>query len=526
MTQTRSGLLRPEGMALVGVLAIALVVRLTGVGWGLPLLYHPDEPLFVTKVLEMMQTGDLNPRYFVYPSLFLYLLLPLAILTFAQGATKGQFTSVTDLFAGSMVTTGTGTTQIPSLYLLGRLEMTLIGMLTIYLLYRLGREIAGWKTGILAALLLALSPVHLIASHYYRPDALVTLLVMASAYAAVRVFTTGSWTSYLAAGMLAGLAAASQYNGIVVVAALWAAHLLRTRSLVHAGLWVGTAAAALGFLAGMPFALFDMPTWLDDLAWQFRHYYVVGHAGAEARGPIAQMLWYFGKLFEFTGVLPLFAVAGLVADLARRRWTTAIIAAFPAVYFLLMIRPRVHTIMMLTPLLPFLALLAARGFLALWERRPTRTAPRRVVEAGLVLALLLVPWLQTLSAAHMFARPEVRTVAQDWMVGNLPVGARIAMESYTPLLPTDYDVTYIAYRLIDHPPEWYAENRFDYVVASSATYGRYYIDADSFQEEVSKYDQLFEEFALLVEIEGPFQFMAEPHGAIRVYQVSPSGETQ
>lgn len=526
MTKARPGFPRPEGIALAGVLVIAVVVRLIGVGWGLPLVYHPDEPLFVGKVLEMMQTGDFNPRYFIYPSLFLYLLLPAAILTFAQGATKGQFSSVADLFAGRMMTTGTGTTEIPSLYLLGRLEMTLFGMLTIYLVYRLGREIADWRTGILAALLLSLSPIHIIASHYYRPDALVTLLVVASAYAAVRVFTTGSWAGYVAAGMLAGLAAASQYNGIVVLAVLWVAHLLRTRTLAHAGLWVGTAVAALGFLIGMPFALFDMPTWLDDLAWQLRHYYVVGHAGAEAEGPVSQTLWYLGKLVEYTGALPLLAVVGLVVDVIRRRWTSVIIATFPTVYFFLMIRPRVHTIMMLTPMLPFLALLGARGFLVLWARRPKHAVPRSVVAIGLLLALLLVPWLQTLSTVHMFARPEARTAAREWIVKNLPVGARIAMESYTPLLPDGFDVVYIAYKLTDHPPDWYVENQFDYLVASSATYGRFYVSANTYTRDKALYDKLFETFTLLAEIEGPFKFMADPKGVIRVYKVPTPGDTQ
>jgi 4-amino-4-deoxy-L-arabinose transferase-like glycosyltransferase len=513
------GFLSLKAIHLAAVLVLVLLLRLMGVGWGLPLVYHPDEPKFVDLVVAMMQTGDFNPHYFVYPSLFLYLLLPFGLLVFAQGVTKGTFVSLADLVPTQMLNTGTGTTVLPSLYLLGRLEMTLFGLVAIYLIYRLGRELYGWQTGILAALLLTLSPINLITGYWYRPDALIALLVVASIYAAVRIYSSGSWASYIAAGLLAGLAAASQYNGLVVVATLWIGHFLRRGVLADARPWLGTAMAAIGFLIGMPFALLDMPTWLKDLAWQLRHYYVIGHAGADGEGLIGQARWYLGKLLTTMGILPLFALIGVLKDVSQRRWVAIILIAFPAIYLPLIIRPRVHTIMMLTPILPFLALLAARGFATIWRHRPTHGNARWLVTVGLLVTLLAVPWLQTLSTVHMFARPEVRTLAREWIVEHLPIGARIAMESYTPLLPDRFDVVFIADKLADHPPEWYVENQFDLVVASSATYGRYYTNALEYSEDASKYDQLFETFALLVEIQGPFQFMADPNGVIRIYQV-------
>ncbi len=49
---------------------LALVARLWGLNFGLPYLYHPDEPTYVSIAQNMFKAGDWNPRSFVFPSLF------------------------------------------------------------------------------------------------------------------------------------------------------------------------------------------------------------------------------------------------------------------------------------------------------------------------------------------------------------------------------------------------------------------------------------------------------------------------
>lgn len=504
-----------EAVSLLAVMGLALAPRLIGVGWDLPQVYHPDEPFYIERVLIMMQTGDLNPHWFQYPPLFLYLLVPAGISTFLVGAARGAFAQVADMTAASMATLGTGTTEVPMLYLLGRLMMTICGLVTVYLVYRLGRELFGHRTGITAALFLALSPTHVLSSHYYRPDALVALFATAAVYAAVGVYRRGRWTDYLAAGVLAGLAASSKYNGGTVLLTLWVAHVMRRGALTDARLWLGTLASGAGFLAGAPSALLDMPAWLDGMALEVRHYNVFGHPGAEGGNGA---LWYLGKLLASTGVVPLLATLGVVADAVRKRWSTILIASFVAVYFALIASPRVHATIALTPLLPLLAVPAARGFAVLWEWMPMRGRRLALARVALLVVLLAVPTVQTARTAYQFARPEVRTLAERWMVDHLPASSRVAAESYSPLLTDHFDTTYVA-RLTDHPPEWYLENDFDYVVASSAMYGRFFIDAGSYEPEVAAYEEIFTSFSLLTEVAGPFKFLAEPAGVVRLYVV-------
>jgi len=56
---------------LIGIiLLIALSVRLWGVNYDLPYIYHPDEPGYIAISQNIFKTGDLNPHFFNYPSLF------------------------------------------------------------------------------------------------------------------------------------------------------------------------------------------------------------------------------------------------------------------------------------------------------------------------------------------------------------------------------------------------------------------------------------------------------------------------
>ena len=56
-----------EALALWAILLAALWLRLDGVGFGLPALNDPDEPLFMMTALEMLQKHSLDPGWFGHP---------------------------------------------------------------------------------------------------------------------------------------------------------------------------------------------------------------------------------------------------------------------------------------------------------------------------------------------------------------------------------------------------------------------------------------------------------------------------
>ena len=55
------------------IACVAFIVRFKGVWFGYPLPVHPDEPFIVNSALRMITMGDLNPHFFDYPTLNIYL---------------------------------------------------------------------------------------------------------------------------------------------------------------------------------------------------------------------------------------------------------------------------------------------------------------------------------------------------------------------------------------------------------------------------------------------------------------------
>lgn len=71
-------MLKNSHVFLVMILLISLIVRLWGIWHGLPYEYDLDEHKFISTSLRF-GTGDLNPHYFVYPTLFFYALFALGL---------------------------------------------------------------------------------------------------------------------------------------------------------------------------------------------------------------------------------------------------------------------------------------------------------------------------------------------------------------------------------------------------------------------------------------------------------------
>jgi hypothetical protein len=64
-------------VALAALLVLAAAIRLVGIQYGLPFpLLNPDERNIVPRAWEMTHGGGLDPHWFDYPTLVMYLLAP------------------------------------------------------------------------------------------------------------------------------------------------------------------------------------------------------------------------------------------------------------------------------------------------------------------------------------------------------------------------------------------------------------------------------------------------------------------
>ncbi len=128
------------------------------------------------------------------------------------------------------------------------------GILTVLVLFRAVRRLAGPVAGIVAALVLAASPVTVLLNRGNISDSLLILLLVLAADATSRAITTGRLRSLLLAGLWVGLAfQAKMTQAWLVLPGLWLAYLIaspaRGRRTVHVVL--ATAATAVVSLSWM-----------------------------------------------------------------------------------------------------------------------------------------------------------------------------------------------------------------------------------------------------------------------------------
>ncbi|MBF6611996.1 MAG: glycosyltransferase family 39 protein [Chloroflexi bacterium] len=500
---------------LPGLLLLALAVRVWGVKMGLPYLYHPDEPTYVAIAQNIFKTGDWNPHFFNYPSLFFYLNALAYLPYYLIGKLAGIFNSPADISAPTMITMGVGAAPLPSAILLERGLTVLFGCGSVLLIYFIGKYLFSSRlAALIAAFSMAVSSINVINSRLITPDTFLGFFILLSFWGSTLVFLKGKTGHYSLAGVAVGLVASTKYNGALIVLALLLAHFLREGSSgwKDKRLYLALFLGAVTFLLTTPFAIFDYQTFISDLTFEAQHY-SVGHMGMEGD----TFLWYLHYTYTSAGPMALFALLEVVRGIYIRSKSLIFLSFFPLLYFVFISSFEVRNDRTLLPLTPFLFLLGASFLVNVLRPLIMRQrVNRRLFTTGvtlLLVATLLYPVLQMLYDTGVFLTgANTREVARSWIARNVPSGSRIALESYSPYVdPSRFSVEGLI-RLSDHPPEWYTSNGFNYLVFSKDMYGRFYDDRARYPDQVSQYDSLFKAFTLV-------EVVPDPRDEIRIYKV-------
>jgi 4-amino-4-deoxy-L-arabinose transferase-like glycosyltransferase len=492
-------------MALIAL--VAIVMRVWGIGFDLPNLYHRDEARYVSIPLSILKTGDYNPHFFNYPTLFFYLLSAAYIVYFLFMASRGRVGNLDGLVLPEQVLENVvGRANMPSQFLVGRGMVAMSGVLTILLVYCITRKAYSRRAGLLAALLLSVSPTHIRNSHFVAPDVSMILFVVASFTFTYAVWTGGKLRDYLLAGLLAGLAISTKYNAYPILAPLILAHVAQRqgRLVLDREILVAAAACSVGFLLGTPYALLDLPAFLNGLAFELRHYATMGDPGTEGQNAL---VWYVRYLLRAEGPLPLLAGLETLRGLATRNRKTALFLAFPGVYALSVSFQLVKNDRTVLTIIPFLAMLG--GMFVDWvitsflQHGANLRREALVTCAATLVVLLILSWptWQAVQINQRFADDDVRTKVTQWMEAQLPPGSRIVGEYYSPLLDASRHEFRWVDRAVDLPIGWYRANA-DYVVLVENRYGGFYLDPARYPAQIAAYEAIQAQFALLKEFQG------------------------
>ncbi len=244
----------PWGLALGGVLLLALILRLWGISHGLPIVYNPDEQShFVPKAVAFFQSGY-NPDYYFNPPGLSYLLHLVFAVWF------GGESGVLDAWSSS-----------PSdVYLVARYTSAILGTLAVLLTYLAARRLFDAKHGVFAAALLAVAFLPVFFGHQAVNDGAQLAPIALSLFGTAGILIRGRRIDYIVAGTGLGLACGTKYTaGIVLLpllaAALWHVREPAARRRVAVGLCLAGLSAVAAFLLTVPGIVFDTSAVLGEM---------------------------------------------------------------------------------------------------------------------------------------------------------------------------------------------------------------------------------------------------------------------
>ncbi|MGH2969838.1 MAG: glycosyltransferase family 39 protein, partial [Solirubrobacteraceae bacterium] len=199
LEQLRSG--RGRLAAAAGIVAGALVLRLWGIGHGLPYVYNADENAhFVPRAVGMFG-HSYDPGYFINPPAYTYL------LHLAFDLRWGGREAVGDALAADRT----------SVFELARVVAALLGTLAVALLLWAGRRLLGAGAGLVAGALLAVAflPVHY--SHLALNDVPALAGVCLTLVGVAAIYRRNGLGGYALAGAALGVACATKYTAGILV---------------------------------------------------------------------------------------------------------------------------------------------------------------------------------------------------------------------------------------------------------------------------------------------------------------------
>jgi len=417
-TARAAGVSRPprrRRLLVAAIIGLAALVRFWGLDFGLPHTEtRPDESSIVGIAVSIAR-GDLHPHFFNYPTLYMYVLAALYLGVYAVGRVGGWFDSF-EQFAH--VWTG----EAVGPYLVSRVLSATAGTATVAAVYLLGKRLFGHQVGVAAAVFLAFAFLHVRDSHFGVTDVTMTLLVVCAVYWLVKAFQGGRGRDFAIAGLLAGLATSTKYQGVLLVGCMLVAQGVgiakgRFPSGVRPAL--GRVALfcipfALACIAGTPFALVDPARFWRDVSFEMAHM-------QRGHGPDLGPAWLYHASVLLPSALgwPLVA-AGALGLFVSGVWhavEAAAVWSFPALYYAVSGSSRVVFARYMVPLVPFLCLSAAVFARAvneaLFGRLPGRARGLTLIAA---CALIVLPSVaRVIAFDRLLARPDSRLVAAAWL---------------------------------------------------------------------------------------------------------------
>ncbi|MFH1368207.1 MAG: glycosyltransferase family 39 protein [Elusimicrobiota bacterium] len=411
------------------ILLLGLSLRITGIQWGLQTSkyfhaasFQPDEA-DTFNAMKGFAPAKLDFRIKHY----------LATRGSAQVYLTAAWVKAASLFGAAKVSPSfdyfkANPKQLVKLYLTGRAMSVFFGILTVFMAYLLANLFfKDVRTALLSALILAVTPLHAIWSHYISTDALLAFEVCVLFMVCHGIINDGRLKFYLAAGALVGFIGATKHTAAPVFLVPLLSHILSGRKIFSKDPALYGLACFAGFFAGNPYAFIEPGQFIKTLKW-------AAEIGINM-DPKAQIIDTFGSQpnlifyvltaprYSFGIPLCLLFAAGIIFSAFKREKADILILFWIAVFYVFIsLTSSWQVLRWQLPYVPFLCILAARFIISAADNGNKLISRGIAVLSAFVLILTL---FYTTAYVKTMAVKDVRDVSSEWIEQNIPEGSTI-----------------------------------------------------------------------------------------------------
>jgi hypothetical protein len=429
-------------------------------------------------------------------------------------------------------------------FVIGRLLTLILSLGTIGTVYVIGTVLFDRMTGLLSTLFIVFSFLHITHSYIATVDSPMVFWAMLSFLMSAVIFLNGpKLRYYILNGIFIGLAIGTKYTAFIAVVPLLYSHLYRhsfsIKKMFDRKLLLAFLVLTLAFIISTPYAILDFKNFYTDIFWEAKHYSDTGHPGYEAAS--TSYVAYSSYLLNGFGVIPIIiSLLGIVRLIRNKILTALLVLLFPLSFFIFVGSYKVCFERNMLIAIPFLSMFAGYGMAAtlpsLFEHAKQcaikireKQIPTLIGEKSFYLTLILVTFglavaygiysqgLKSYEYTKKISLPTTIWVSTKWIENNIPPGSKIALDYYTPR--PDQTLFKLDYAGLCGLAKTRNLERYDYLVASSGDYGRFFMKREEkYAQVIKNYEGIFTRYTLIKEFTANNIDMTGP--TIKIFKVN------
>lgn len=401
------------------VIAINLLLNVYGNDWGLPSRLYADEK--VTNVLHMLNNKTLVDVYDNYShptgyqlTLLIYMipfLIVLKLIGYPVEALKEAASVSWMNMARLFPDFATG------VFIYTRTLSAILGALTVYLIYLLGKRIYNERVGLYAAILLSVTLGFIGVNHFAKFISLSNFLITLSLLLCV----SGSifWAAFFS-----GLATSVQLNAFLLLLPLFVKLFFSCGNFkqVTAKTIALSSLFIVGFIVGTPSILFDFSKYASAFTSIF-----LGNIPLvpQQKMPLfVGPLNYFFELLTIYGILIFaFIICGLLFSLYHWKKLTkdeVVVFVFIFAYFFtiaILFEDKFPQTKHIISIVPLLTLLGGKFLFS--------ASKNRQIKYSLLIITLFYSFAYAFEGDLVFKRDDTRYISTKWIYSNIPKDFKI-----------------------------------------------------------------------------------------------------